>query len=355
MLNELEGPVPVDGQANPETRRAISDFQSRNGLPADGNAGPDTRKKLFLAYMDKICVDGKGAPFTVDKTDGFLGQSQDDGGKGDFQGCGEFNPSLIFSQPENDEFQKDKDKTERNKANAPNRRVMALLFRPGSIVLPEKWPCPRAKEGIADCKKRFFSDGEDRRSQRLQDRDRTSKDDKDTFACRFYDRLSAKSPCEKQLVTFSFRLYDLERHFMASAPFEVSAGGGKPVKGLADSKGFAIVPDVEAPNQVVIRWGFPPAAGQSPEMVFEGQMFLDPDDKDNETEATQKLQNLGYAQELPLPDNVAAFQRDYGQLASPPLITTGDLDDATMSLLRNVWASAEDDLEKDQPQRKVAG
>jgi len=352
MLNEVAGPVAVDGQNGSATRSAISDFQTQNGLPADGNAGPATRKQLFLAYMDKICVDDTGTPFTVDKVDGFLGRNQDDGGKGDFQGCSEFNPSLVFSGPENARFEKAQDKSDRNAANAPNRRVMALLFRANSVVLPEKWPCPRAKEGVAGCKKRFFSDGEDRRSRRLPDRDRTSKEDKDTFACRFYDRLSSKSPCEKILITFSFRLYDLERKFIALAPFELTVGGGTPIKGLSDPNGFAIVPDVEVPNQVVIKWGFPPEPGQLPELVFEGQMFLDPDDKDQDTEATQKLQNLGYSQDNPLDENVAAFQRDYGRLATPTLLETGNLDDATMALLRDVWASSEDDLQNDQPERK---
>jgi len=87
-------------------------------------------------------------------------------------------------------------------------------------------------------------------------------------------------------------------------------------------------------------------------LVFEGQMFLDPDDKDQDTEATQKLQNLGYSQDNPLDENVAAFQRDYGRLATPTLLETGNLDDATMALLRDVWASSEDDLQNDQPERK---
>ena len=296
MLNEVAGPVPVDGKQGPETQSAIRDFQSQNGLAADGNAGPATRKQLFLAYMDKICVDDKGAPFTIDRTDGFVAKGVDAAGKVDFQGCGEFNPTLIFSAPKNSKFEQSKDKSQRNQENAPNRRVLALLFRPGSVVLPEKWPCPRAKEGTAGCKKRFFSDGDARRNRRLPDRDRTAKQDKDTFGCRFYARLLTKSPCEKILVTFSFRLYDLEHKFIALAPFELRVGGKPPIKALADPNGFAIVPDVEAPNQVLIRWGFPPDAGKLPEMIFEGEMFLDPDQQDQDTEATQKLQNLGYPQ-----------------------------------------------------------
>jgi hypothetical protein len=49
---------------------------------------------------------------------------------------------------------------------------------------------------VAGCKKRFFSDGEKRRSTRLQDKPRKFEETKDTFACRFYDRMTRDSPCE---------------------------------------------------------------------------------------------------------------------------------------------------------------
>ena len=70
-----------------------------------------------------------------------------------------------------------------------------MLFRPGSKVNVERWPCPRAKEGIDACRKRFWSDAERRRSigaeRRLFD------EAHDTFACRFYQRISCDSPCER--------------------------------------------------------------------------------------------------------------------------------------------------------------
>jgi hypothetical protein len=154
------------------------------------NAGE--RKQLFSNYMDKLC----GPELKLEKKD-FLAQGADNGGKGDYQGCSEFNPVLIFSQQDHQRFQQANDKTERNAANAPNRRVMVLLFRKGSKVDPAKWPCPRAKEGIAGCKKRFWSDGESRRSRRLPDRARTFPETEDTFGCRFYHRLTTGSPCEE--------------------------------------------------------------------------------------------------------------------------------------------------------------
>lgn len=122
----------------------------------------------------------------------FLAKGADPDGKGDYQGCSEFNPVLMFSAAENAALQSNK--TERNKENAPNRRVLALLFRPGTVVPPAKWPCPKWNEGIAGCQKRLFADAATRRQ--FQAKRRTVDVDKDTFACRFYERLLQTSPCE---------------------------------------------------------------------------------------------------------------------------------------------------------------
>lgn len=162
------------------------------GAPASVQSNPGERKQLFSDYMDKLC----GPELKLKKED-FLARGADKGGKGDYQGCSEFNPVLIFSEQDNQRFQAAADKTERNAENAPNRRVMILLFRKGSKVEPARWPCPRAKEGVAGCRKRFWSDGESRRSRRLPDRPRTFPETQDTFACRFYHRLTTGSPCEE--------------------------------------------------------------------------------------------------------------------------------------------------------------
>jgi len=167
---------PTDGKSNEE-----------QAIQYEHNAGK--RKELFGQYMEKLC----GSDLKFGKED-FLGHGEDPGGKGDYQGCSEFNPVLIFSTEEQKKFDQDKDKTARNAANAPNRRVMVLIFRKGSRVDPSKWPCPRANEGVAGCKKRFWSDGEKRRTPHEQRRE--YEQTKDTFACRFYDRLSHVSPCE---------------------------------------------------------------------------------------------------------------------------------------------------------------
>ena len=179
------------------------------------NAGK--RKDLFGQYMEKLC----GAELKLEKRD-FLGRGEDAGGKGDFQGCSEFSPVLIFSQEEQKKFDRDKDKTARNDANKTNRRVVVLIFRKGSRVTPSKWPCPRVNEGVAGCRKRFWSDGERRRSERLPDKQRKFEESRNTFACRFYQRLTDNSPCEREVKTFQIRLYDGFGRFIPSAPFEVT-------------------------------------------------------------------------------------------------------------------------------------
>jgi hypothetical protein len=193
MLSTVQAPIAVDGKGGEETKQAVKSFQTAKGLtPVDGVAGVNTRKALFRAYMDTLC----GPQLLLDKKKDFLAQNADGAGlKGDVQGCSEFNPLLMFSKQEAAAFEKSPDKTTRNKENAPNRRVMILLFAPGRRVRPSAWPCPRAKEGVADCKKRFFPDAPTRRS--FQTNRREFDDTKDTFACRFYQVLSDDSPCER--------------------------------------------------------------------------------------------------------------------------------------------------------------
>lgn len=188
-------PGPIDGQMGSQTREAVRNFQrDHEPLSDDGDPGPQTRAQLFLAYMDKHCRDENDQPFKLEITD-FLVQGADPAGKGDYQGCSEFNPLLMFSQEENERFRQARDHTERNAANAPNRRVDVFLFRTGSKVSAERWPCPRAKEGIVGCQKRFWSDAERRRGFQAERREQERT--KNTFACRFYDRIAGESPCER--------------------------------------------------------------------------------------------------------------------------------------------------------------
>ncbi len=166
---------------------ATKAFQKQNDLVDDGAIGPKTRAKLFAAYFAFLC------PFSMTKEE-FLAKGADPALKGDLQGCSEFNPQMIFSADEAKAFQSPAKKTERDKENAVSRRVLALLFRPGSQVSPAKWPCPTTAEKRTACEKRFWSDWETRRAN--QEKRRTFAADKNTFACRFYERLVTSSPCE---------------------------------------------------------------------------------------------------------------------------------------------------------------
>ncbi|MGA2575063.1 MAG: hypothetical protein ABSH24_03465 [Bryobacteraceae bacterium] len=199
--------------------------QSSPGVtPAQGGAA------LFQQYMDAICVlsdssgqpqsgeDGNPVRFQLKPAD-FLAQGANSAGKGDYQGCSEFNPVLLFSQEEQTEYEQADNHDLRNQQNAPNRRVMALLFPPGSQVDPDKWPCPSADDGISGCQKRFWSNGENRRSQLLSGQRREFAQTKDTFACRFYQRLVDSSPCEDTRV-FDFE-YGLQ--MTADLPWSSSA------------------------------------------------------------------------------------------------------------------------------------
>lgn len=169
----------------------VQAFQTANGLPADGAAGPQTRATLFAKYMEYLF------PQKLEKTE-FLGKGADAGGKGDFQGCGEFNPAMLFSTGELSAFASSGDTSTKNRQNGVNRRVMVLFFRPGTTAAGDQWPCPRASEGTAGCRKRFWSDEAVRRSNQANHREFVTT--KDTFGCRFYHRLVEVSSCEAPAV-----------------------------------------------------------------------------------------------------------------------------------------------------------
>jgi len=226
-----DDPGPVTGSLNATTQKAIKQFQTKNDLTSDGIAGPKTRAKLFLAYMEFL------SPEKLNKTD-FLSKGADPNGKGDVQGCGEFNPMMVFSQQE----QKTLPKSERDSQNAVNRRVMILLFRPGVSVSPDKWPCPRTSEGPDACRKRFWSDGEHRRTPREQHREFGQT--RDTFACRFYHRLVITSPCEGVPPPDDQHWIEIQLTDRAGKPatgvaYRIKLPDGEIVSGLLDENGRA--------------------------------------------------------------------------------------------------------------------
>jgi hypothetical protein len=180
---------PPDGVQGTRTTLALRAFQRSQGLSDDGQAGPQTRKALFTAYMDALCT----PDFVLTPAD-FLARGADPDGKGDFQGCSEFNPILRFSRDQETLFRSPSQRARRNERNARNRRVVAYLFAPGSQVDPGRWPCPSATAGAGACRKRFWSDHEERAAP--QDEERVYETTRDTFRCRFYDRMATRSPCE---------------------------------------------------------------------------------------------------------------------------------------------------------------
>jgi len=196
--------------------KATKIMQAALGRDPNATVNAGARRSLFREYMDLICTerdeagdlvaDASGVPKTLLlKREDFLARGADPKGKGDFQGCGEFNPSLIFSRTEKEGFAPADQKTARDEANAPNRRVVIYLFRPGISISPQDWPCPRAKEGTGACRKRFWSDAASRLANSSERREFAIS--QDTFACRFYHRLSDHSPCEGNKPTRIGRLF----------------------------------------------------------------------------------------------------------------------------------------------------
>lgn len=265
-------PGATTGAASTANTQAIKDYQKSKGLSDDGSAGPQTRSKLFADYMALLW------PVPLAKTD-FLSQGADPGGKGDFQGCSEFNPVMIFSSAENTQLQKPANHAQRNADNVVNRRVMALLFRPGSQVPPAKWPCPRASEGTAGCKKRFWSDSASRLSNQADRRE--FKDTKDTFGCRFYHRLVETSPCEGVLPVLLPNTITLaldSPHFIPDIEeLKISYTIGGPLSQVV--KVTAVITMQRDPKTVVVQIELPAPYAATGDFHWKGDMVSDPDMK----------------------------------------------------------------------------
>ena len=306
-------------------------FVSAEGQATDEQAAQHERdagkrKQLFLQYMEKLW----SPDLKLEKGD-FLARGEDAGGKGDYQGCSEFNPDLIFSDAQQTSFSPATSKGARDAANAPNRRVVILIFRKGSRVDPAKWPCPRVNEGVAGCKKRFWSDGEKRRTTRLPDEPRKFEKTKDTFACRFYDRLANGSPCEKG-GRVRVLLDDPFLGFLAEVRVQAAYADGSREGLLSDSKGVVnVLPD----RGKYVDLEFTTALREHTLRVF-----LFPPPSSTREGAWQRLVNLGHAQEPESPDAppsemalelaISEFQAAHG------IIPTGAVDDATRAKLDEV-------------------
>lgn len=345
--------TPPSGQNDGPTIDAVKAFQGDQGLTRDGVAGPVTRRALFLAYMDTICCRRDKTPFQLTATD-FLGQGSDPDGKADYQGCSEFNPVRVFSRSDDAAFAASPDKTERNQRNEVNRRVMIFLFRPGLVVEPSRWPCPRVKEGVGECKKQFWPDGEARRTPGSAQREYA--ETQDTFACAFYDGMAHRSPCEGVVIiqAVRIRLFDRDARALAGAPYRVMSGQ-TPERGVSDAHGFITLRDVSAPATVTVRWSVPDdekrKRGSEPatdpdRFDFEKLVFVDAERRATRDQVRTRLANLGFDRKPTLKDNVLAFQHEYG------LAESGDPDDAVMQAALRERHDAHDPKPVDPPREK---
>ena len=345
-------------------------METTTGLPKG-----TSDKDLIKAYLKALSP----PDLQVGKTD-FLAQGADPKGKGDFQGCSEFNPVLIFSDKKNKELEGLKDKTPRNDANAPNRRVIVLLFPKGSKVEPSKWPCPSATAGIADCLAQFHKDGDKRRKTREPERDRKFEDAqadpaKGTFACAFYDQLLTSSPCEKALSIVKIRLFDAQARALPFAPCLVTLNGkttadratgappsplgkfaGSPAgssstpSGATKEDGFIKLRVLDFPATVKVKWSRPkdgegsgaplPAVDDPDDFEFEMDVTVNIPDDQSDAASKLRLKNLGYDVNPPKPivglaDPIRAFQTDYKPKFAD-IVVDGALNPPTTKAVRTV-------------------
>jgi peptidoglycan hydrolase-like protein with peptidoglycan-binding domain len=299
---------PPSDAADGATFAAVRAFQKDNGLVVDGDAGPATRKVIFAAYMEALAGE------VLLTSDQFLGEGADPDGKGALQGCSEFNPVLLLSTAESAELEASPDKTLRDKRNAPNRRVLVLLFRPGTRVKPDDWPCPRWSESAAGCRAQLWPDGEQRRT--ATDVERTYRVDHHTMACRFYDRLVRISPCEGvSFTTVKIRLFDRLGRVMPRVDFKATLGK-RVVRGTADGDGFVVLNKVATPRSFELAWSlvhFDPSRAPEPDQFeFVQQVFVEANDDGSREGVRDRLTNLGYQTDAPLEECVRRFQMDHG-------------------------------------------
>lgn len=347
--------------------RAMQDF---TGLPAGTGAAT-----LIKAYMQKLSP----PELKITKKD-FVAQGTDPKGKGDYQGCSEFNPLLIFSEKRQQEFDSDRDKTARNDANATNRRVMVLLFQKGTKVEPSKWPCPRASEGPGVCYTRFWAQGpgsesgDRRRKRRDRDQDRKFEDNKDTFACRFYQRLTDKSPCEGALTLVKIRLFDPQARPLPFAPCLITeaggtpkadratgaAPGGSPPSTAAPEDGLIFLRVKSLPTTVNLKWSRAKAkeTAAAPRVFtdkekeingykyeFDMDVTIDIPEADQQAASLPRLKNLGYVKPPNQTPDVEGFQQDYKAKFSD-INQDGTLNPPTVNAIRSTHENTDPVLKK---------
>ena len=318
--------------------------------------------ELFKAYMQKLMP----PTLKIAKKD-FLGAGKYTEREGRLPGMQRIQPATDLFQAEERRVREEsgQDGAKRRQFRQPTSQVPV---QKGSKVEPASWPCPRATEGVAGCRARFFSDGESRRTRRLPTLDRTFDDKQDTFACRFYHKLLTDSPCETAMTLVKIRLFDAQARPLPFAPCLVTESGQKPRAARAtgapptplgttagsppgtmsggDKEEALITLRVQKdklPATVNLKWSRPkdtenagaplPNPADPEDFEFHMDVTVDAPYADRNAAATRRLKNLGYDINLrpPVPglgNPIEAFQRDY-QPQFPDIVVDGTLNQPT--------------------------
>jgi hypothetical protein len=314
-------------------------MQQATGLP---NGTP--MNSLIRSYIPKL-IPPEYSALQIGPSN-FLAQGADSKGKGDYQGCSSFNPLIIFSQEKEDSFANATNDPAvyeaRNLANAPNRRVMVLLFQKGSKVDPNKWPCPRASDDKSGCIKRFWSDGDTRRFTRLPAQDRKYSDSKDTFACRFYDRLMNTSSCYQELVPLTIRLINVDDEIFKNQVYNMVVGS-QTFSGQTSEEGIinVLVPATATAGTLKL-----------PKPNWTVNFQLQPLEASSDAAGAQaRLNNLGYFASRDLNDNLDdQTQRSLDRFEVAHIAPIGFSKDPQAQADNQDVASASEDEEQITPQ-----
>ncbi|MEJ7714123.1 MAG: peptidoglycan-binding domain-containing protein [Pyrinomonadaceae bacterium] len=207
--------------------------------------------------------------------------------------------------------------------------------------------------GIKVCQSRFWSDHEARRNTHLPGEQREYIKTHDTFACRFYDRLARRSPCEAGFEEWILRTLKAasvgslqksgteapppkplsDREPLSNQPFVVTGSGGPDpeITGTTDVNGFLrFKVHADAPTMILKIAGLAITlnGGKLPEINASFDAVR------------HRLINLGYGKAKLAEWDAATdflavrqFQRDHG------LPDNGVADDATRAKLREVHGS----------------
>lgn len=290
MLAALGYANSGSGYLDELTTAAVRQFQSDNGLPATGFPGQDTRKVMFALYMDFLCQ-RDGIPFRYRRQD-FLSRGTTAEWHRDCQGCGEFNPVLVFSQAESAAYAKPGSEGARNKDNEPNRRVVVYMFRPELADLIQDWPCPTLAEkeaGTAKCKAQFWPDGDLRRSPQEKRREHSANGR--TMACLFYDRFARGAPCEGVRRAARITLLNRDGKWAVNAPYRLRTDA-EVRTGVTNAQGQLNEADLTGGALAIVEWGTPEGTTGYDNFA---EFFLKPSQSGGLSERSEReLYNLGY-------------------------------------------------------------